>query len=101
MMALSITIILIIITQIYIVLFKEPKVTLQTHTHTKRQTKKKKTPQSKAKGFSEYMTVYLFLKNAQRQGRVDLRGKHVVQSGGNSAEGSVLERLWSDVGDGD
>lgn len=39
------------------------------------------------------MTLYLFLKNAQRQGRVDLRGKHVVQSGGNRAEGSVLEGL--------
>lgn len=40
MMALSITKILIIITRIYIVLFKEPKVTLQTHTHTQKEKKK-------------------------------------------------------------
>lgn len=100
MMALSITIILMIITRIYIVLFKEPKVTFHTHTDTHKKKKRKKT-RSKAKGFSEYMTLYLFLKNAQRQGIVDLRGKHVVQSGGNRAEGSVLEGLWSDVGDGD
>lgn len=42
MMALSITIILMIITQIYIVLFKEPKVTFHTHTDTHKKKKKKK-----------------------------------------------------------